>query len=55
MTVHHSCFLADPFCLQNINADPYVLTRVNVECQKEKYRKIKMYNSKLILDSYEYQ
>jgi len=38
-----------------IHTYSYALAHVNVECQKEKYPKIKVYKSKVILGSCEYQ
>jgi hypothetical protein len=34
--------------------DPYILAQINIECPDDRYPKLKMYISKLILDSYKY-
>jgi len=40
------------FCLQT--TDSHILAPVNIECQDDRYSKLDIYISKLILDSYEY-
>jgi hypothetical protein len=47
-------FLVDPFWLHKTTPDPYNPAHVNVACLDERYPKLKVYNLKLILDSYEY-
>jgi len=40
------------FCLQT--TDSHILAHVNIECPDDRYSKLDIYISKLILDSYEY-
>jgi hypothetical protein len=46
--------LADPFWLRKITTDPHILAHVNAECPDDKYPKLIIYISEMILDSYEY-
>jgi hypothetical protein len=46
--------LADPFWLQKITMDPYILAHINIECPDDRYPKLKIYISRLILGSYKY-
>jgi hypothetical protein len=34
-------FFADPFMLQEITTDPYVLARVDIECPEAEHAKLK--------------
>jgi len=42
----------DPFWLRKITTDPKVLAHVNMECADDRYPKLRIFNSELILDSY---
>jgi len=46
---------ADPLWLKKITTDPHIFARVNTECLDDKYLKLKIYFSELILDSYEHK
>jgi hypothetical protein len=43
-----------PFWLQKITMDLHILAHLNVEYLDDRYPKLKIYMSELILDSYEY-
>jgi hypothetical protein len=43
---------ADPFWLRKITTNPHILAHVNRECADDKYPKLKILKSELILDSY---
>jgi hypothetical protein len=47
-------FLADPFCLRKITTDPHILAHVNMKYPDDRYPKLKIFISEVILDSYEY-
>jgi hypothetical protein len=49
--VPRTFLLAEPFGLQKINTDPYILTHVNTVRLDDKYPKLKIYISELILGS----
>jgi hypothetical protein len=40
--------------LQKITTDPHILAHVNIVCPDDRYPKLKIYISELILDSYKY-
>jgi hypothetical protein len=42
----------DPFCPRKITTDPHILVHFNIVCPNDRYPKLKIYNSKLILDRY---
>jgi len=42
----------DPFWLQKLNTDTHILTHVSIVNSDDKYQKLKMYISELILDRY---
>jgi hypothetical protein len=46
--------LAGPFWLRKIATDPHILAYVNIECPYDRYPKLNIYISDLILDSYKY-
>jgi len=46
--------IADLFRLRKIATNPHILAHVNIACPDDRYPKLKMYISELILDSYEY-
>ena len=46
--------VVNPFRLRKITTNPHILAHVNVACPDDRYPKLKMYISELILDSYEY-
>jgi hypothetical protein len=46
--------LADLLWLRKIITDPHILAHVNMECPDDRYPKLDIYISELILDSYEY-
>jgi hypothetical protein len=46
--------LADPSWIQKITADPHILAHVNMEFLDDRYPKLKIYISEMILDSYEH-
>jgi hypothetical protein len=46
--------VADLFWLRKITTDPHILPHVNTECSDDRYPKLKIYISELILDIYEY-
>jgi hypothetical protein len=46
--------LADPFWLRKITTDPHILDHANIEFTDDRYPKLQIYVSELILDSYEY-
>jgi len=46
--------IADSFFTSKITTDPHALAESNIKCPNEKYPKLKIHISKLILDSYEY-
>jgi hypothetical protein len=52
------CFLnsllADLFWLRKVITDPYILSQIVIKCPNDKYTKLKLYSSLLILDSNEY-
>jgi hypothetical protein len=52
--VSQTLLLADPFWLRKIITDPHILAQVNIERPDDRWPKLKMYVSELILDSYEY-
>jgi hypothetical protein len=45
-------FLADPFWLSNITAEPHILAHVNMERPDDRYPKLQIFISELTLDSY---
>ena len=45
--------IADPFWFRKITADPHIISHVNVECPDDRYTKLKICISVLILESYE--
>jgi len=55
-SVSQTVFTAGPLLLvsKNISMDPHILPRANKGCPNDRYSKLKMYISKLILDSYVY-
>jgi hypothetical protein len=46
--------LTDPFWLRKITTDSHILAQVNIECPDDRYPKLKIYISELILNNYEY-
>ena len=44
----------DPFWLRKITTDPHMFAHINVKCPYDRYPKLKIYISELILGSYEY-
>jgi len=46
--------LADPFWLRKITTYPDILVHVNIERTDDRYKKLQIYISELISDSYEY-
>jgi hypothetical protein len=44
--------LEDPFCFGKITTDPHTLAHFNIVCPNDRYPKLKIYKSKLILDRY---
>jgi len=45
---------ADLFWLRKITTDPHILDHANIEFTDDRYSKLQIYVSELILDSYEY-
>ena len=45
--------LAGPFWLRIITADSHILGCLNIECLDDRYRKLKIYISEIILDNHE--
>ena len=43
--------LGAPFGLRKVTTDPHILAHVNIQCPDERYPKLKIYISELILDS----
>jgi len=62
LTEHYVCvfqlapffLLADPFWLRQITTDPDILADVNIMCPDDRQTKLKIYITKMILDSYEH-
>ena len=54
VSVPLNSLIADPLVASRITTDPQILAYVNTECPDYGYPKLKLYISKLILDSYEY-
>jgi len=50
-----NCLLADAFWLLKITTDPYILAHVNRDCPDDKYRKLNLRMSELILKSIDYR
>jgi hypothetical protein len=44
----------DPFWLQKITTALHILAHVNMECQDDRYPKLKIHTFETILDSYKY-
>jgi hypothetical protein len=44
----------DPSWIQKITTDPHILAHVDMEFLDERYPKLKIYISEMILDSYEH-
>jgi len=44
----------DPSWIQKITTDPHILAHANMEFQDDRYPKLKIYISEMILDSYEH-
>ena len=47
-------FARIPICLRKITTDPHILVHVNTECPYDRYPKLKMCISELILGSFKY-
>ena len=46
-------FAFGPIWLRKITTDPHILAHVEIECPDDRYPKLNMYISELILDNYE--
>jgi len=53
MVVSQTFLLAGTFWLRNLTTGPHILPDVHTVCSDVRYLKLKVYISKLILDSYE--
>jgi len=53
VVVSQTFLLAGTFWLRNLTTDPRILPDVHTVCSDDRYLKLKIYVSKLILDSYE--
>jgi hypothetical protein len=52
--VSKTFFLAEPFWFQKTATEPHNLAYVKIVCPDDRYRKLNIYSSELILDSYVY-
>ena len=50
--VAQNFLLVGPFWLRKVLTDPHILLHVNIQCPYDRYPKLKIYASELILDSY---
>ena len=53
-SVSETFMLADPFWLRKITTDSHILADVNMDCVDDRYTKLDICISKMILDSHEY-
>jgi hypothetical protein len=51
-SVSQTFLLADPFWLRKITMDPHILAHANIQCPDDRYSKLKIYTSEIILDRY---
>jgi hypothetical protein len=52
--VSQTFLLADPFWHRKITIDPHIFAQVKIGCPDDRCSKLKIYNSEIILDTYEY-
>jgi hypothetical protein len=53
-SISQSYVLTDPFWLQKITMDPHILAHISIQFSDDRYPKLQIYTSELILDSCEY-
>ena len=53
MCVSQTFLLAHTCCLRKITTDPHIRFQVIIRCPDDRHRKLKVYMSELIIDSYD--